>query len=195
MPKVVLRFYEELNDFLPPWRRKHAFEMEFVGERSVKDMTESLGVPHTEIDLILANGKSVGFDYILEDGDYISVYPVFEHLNLRNVTRLRETPLRETRFIADVNLKHIVEYMKLLGFDVYFDPSLCAKEILSISRSENRIILTKSRKLLKLKDVTHAIFIREGPVEEEVKRIIDYLDIKDRIKPFSRCLICNSFLI
>ena len=74
MPKVVLRFYEELNDFLPPWKRKRAFEAEFAGKRSVKDLIESFGVPHTDIDLILVNGKSVGFDYILEDGDYITDY-------------------------------------------------------------------------------------------------------------------------
>ena len=67
-------------------------------------MIESLGVPHTEIDLILVNGKSVDFTYILQDGDRISVYPVFESLNVENVTRLRRIPLRETKFIADINL-------------------------------------------------------------------------------------------
>ena len=162
MPKAILRFYEELNDFLPRKRRKIDFEAEFKGKRSVKDMIESLGVPHTEIDLILVNGKSVDFDYILNDGDRISIYPEFESFNIENVTRLRKTPIRRTRFIADIDLGDIVKYMRVLGFDVFYDPSSSPKEIIDISKGEKRIILTKSRKLLKFNYVTHGIYIRPG---------------------------------
>jgi uncharacterized protein len=192
MGKAIFRFYEELNDFLPKDRRKVDFTAEFKGKRSVKDMVEAFGVPHPEIDLILANGKSVDFGYILEDGDRLSVYPVFEALNIENITRLREMPLRKTRFITDSNLGNIVKYMRLLGFDLYYDAALSDREIIKISNHEKRIILTKSSKLLKFKDVTHAIFIRPGTTEEQVNRIIDHLDIRDRAKPFSRCLLCNG---
>lgn len=157
-------------------------------------MIEALGVPHTEIDLILINGRSVDFTYILQDGDRVSVYPVFESLNIENVTHLRKIPLRRTRFIADVNIGDITKYMRLLGLDVYDDPTLSVQGIIEISKRENRIILTKSRKLLKFKEVTHGIFIRPGTFDEQIRRIIDYLNIKDQIKPFSRCLRCNSVL-
>jgi len=155
-------------------------------------MIEALGVPHPEIDLILVNGKSVDFACILQDDDRVSVYPVFESLNIENVSRLRKIPLRRTKFIADINLADIVKYMRALGFDVCFDSSLSARNIIEISKKENRIILTKSRKLLRFKEVTHAIFIRPETTEQQIKRIIDFLDIKDSIKPFSRCLRCNS---
>lgn len=194
MPRATLRFYEELNDFLPRHRRKTDFEVEIKGKRSIKDMIEALGVPHTEIDLILVNEKSVDFTYILQDGDRISVYPVFESLNIENVTRLRKIPLRETKFIADINLGHIVKYMRILGFDVCFDPLLSHRQIIEISKKENRIVLTKSKNLLKFKDITHGIFIRPGTTEEQVRGIIDFLDIKDIVKPFSRCLRCNNLL-
>ncbi len=194
MPKAIFRFYEELNDLLPKHRRKTDFAAEFEGKRSVKDMIESLGVPHTEVDLILANGKSVNFSYIIQDGDRISVYPVFESLNIENVTRLRTLPLRKTRFIADINLGDVVRYMRVFGLDVFFDPSLSSLEIITISKAQNRIILTKSKKLLKYKEVSHGILIRPGTTTEQIAHIIGYLDIRDRIKPFSRCLICNSLL-
>lgn len=194
MSKATFRFYEELNDFLPKHRRKTSFEADFKGKRSIKDMIEALGVPHTEIDLLLVNRKSVDFNYILQDGDRISVYPVFESLNIEDVTRLRKIPLRKTMFIADVNLGDIVKYMRVLGFDVYSDPSLSTTGIIEISGRENRIILTKSRNLLKFKEVTHAVFIRPGTTEEQVRKILDFLDIKDSIKPFSRCLCCNCLL-
>jgi uncharacterized protein with PIN domain len=192
MPKATFRFYEELNDFLPRHRRKTDFEVEIRGKRSIKDMIEALGVPHTETDLILVKGESVDFTYILQDGDRISVYPVFESLNIGNVTRLRKLPLRKTKFIADINLGHIVKYMRILGFDVHFDTLLSNRQIIEISSKENRIVLTKSRNLLKFKDITHGFFIRPGTTEEQVREIIDFLDIMDNVKPFSRCLRCNS---
>lgn len=194
MPHATFRFYEELNDFLPKHKRKTDFHTDFEGKRTIKDMIEALGMPYTEVDLILVNGESVDFTYILHDGDRISVYPIFESLNIENVTRLRNIPLRRTRFIADSNLGDIVKYMRALGFDVFSHPSLSTQKIIEISKKENRIILTRSRKLLKFKEVTHGIFIRPGRTEEQLRKIVDLLDIRKSTRPFSRCLRCNNLL-
>lgn len=190
----MFRFYEELNDFLPKQKRKVDFEAAFKWKRSIKDMIEALGVPHTEIDLILVNGKSKDFSYITQDGDRVSVYPAFESLNIEDVTRLRKIPLRRTKFIADIHLGDIVKYMRALGLDVYFDPSLSHRKIIEISGRENRIILTRSIKLLKFREITHGIFVRPGTTERAIIWILGYLDIKDRVRPFSRCLRCNNLL-
>ncbi|MDG4585200.1 MAG: MoaD/ThiS family protein, partial [Candidatus Competibacter sp.] len=99
-----MRFYEELNDFLPPARRKVRFIHEFQRRASIKDMIEALGVPHTEIDLILVNGQSVDFTHIVQDGDQISVYPLFEALDIQPLVRVRPRPLRVSRFVLDVHL-------------------------------------------------------------------------------------------
>jgi len=195
MPEVIFRFYEELNDFLSPRRRKRDFQVGFKGRESIKDMIEALGVPHTEVDLILVNGKSVDFGYIIQHGDRISVYPTFESLDIKDVTRLREIPLRQTRFIADINIRDIVKYMRALGLDVCYDASLSPREIIRISKRENRTILTKSRKLLKFRNVTHGIFIRPGTTVEQIRGIIDYLSLRALIEPFSRCLQCNIPLV
>ena len=195
MPEVIFRFYEELNDFLSPRRRKRDFQVGFKGRESIKDMIEALGVPHTEVDLILVNGKSVDFGYIIQHGDRISVYPTFESLDIKDVTRLREVPLRQTRFIADINIRDIVKYMRALGLDVCYDASLSPREIIRISKRENRTILTKSRKLLKFRNVTHGIFIRPGTTVEQIRGIIDYLPLRALIEPFSRCLQCNIPLV
>ena len=187
MAKATFRFYEELNDFLPPHRRRKDFDAEFKGKRSVKDMVAALGVPYAEIDLILANGRSVGFGHILRHGDRISVYPVFECLNIKNITRLRKVPLRKTKFIAGKNMTAVVKCMRLLGFDVYCDPALPDREIIEISNREKRIILTKSRKLLHFRDVTHGILISPGTTARQVKKIIEYLDINDQANSSLLC--------
>jgi len=191
MATATFRFYEELNDFLPKHRRKVDFEAEFKGERSVKDMVESLGVEHAQIDLILTNGKSVGFGYILQDGDRVSVYPVFECFNITNITRLRKVPLRKTGFIAGKNLKAVANCMRLLGFDVYLDPALPEREIIEISNREKPILLTKNRKLLKSGDVDRGIFVGPGTVTWQVKKIIQHLDLCDGQSGGSDC--CSSF--
>jgi uncharacterized protein len=195
MPKAAFRFYEELNDFLPDERRKHDFEVKFKGRESVKDMIEALGVPHTEVDLILVNGRSVDFGYILEEGERISVYPVFESIDIRDVTRLRDLPLRESRFVADANIGDIVKYMRALGLDVYCDPALSPRDIVRTSREQKRTILTKSRKLLKYKEVTRGMFIHPGTTIEQIRGIVELLSLRDVISPFSRCLECNNTLV
>ncbi|MBN2124446.1 MAG: Mut7-C ubiquitin/RNAse domain-containing protein [Deltaproteobacteria bacterium] len=189
--KITCRFYEELNDFLPQHRRKRDFEVEFVDRRSVKDLIESLGAPHTEIDLILVNGESVDFSHVVDDGERISVYPVFESLDVAGVTHLSGRPLRRTRFIADAHLGDLARTLRLLGLDVRFDPGLSPGEILDCAAGEGRVILTRSRKLLKHKRVTHGIFVYPGAREEQAARILDSLNLRDAIRPFSRCLCCN----
>lgn len=107
--KIYIRFYEELNDFLPDDKKKTRFEHRFIGRTSVKDLIESMGVPHTEIDMILVNGKSVSFDCIINDKDDISVYPVFETFDITEVQHLRPLPLREPKFVCDVHLGKLVK--------------------------------------------------------------------------------------
>ena len=179
MPKAIFRFYEELNDFLPKHKRKKDFETEFEKKASIKDLMESLWVPHSQIDLILVNRKSVDWGYTLKDGDRVSVYPVFESFNIRSLIRIRDIPLRKTRFIADVDLGDLTKRMKELGFDVYHDPSLSDGEIMDISKCEHRIVLTQRRKILKSAEVTHRMFMNPGSTENQIKTIVDHLDIKD----------------
>ncbi|MCK4302878.1 MAG: hypothetical protein KAY24_01415 [Candidatus Eisenbacteria sp.] len=115
-----VRFYEELNDFLPPSRRKRAFSYLFSGNPSIKDAVEAIGVPHTEVDLILVNGSSVGFGYHLRPGDRVSVYPVFESLDISPVVRLRARPLRRTAFVLDGHLGKLARLLRMFGFDTLY---------------------------------------------------------------------------
>lgn len=188
----TFRFYEELNDFLPKHRKKIDFEAAFNKRKSIKDIIEEFGVPSTNVDLVLINGKSVDFNTIFQDSDRVSVYPVFESFNIQNVTLLRKFPLRRIRFIADMQLKTIVKPMRMLGFDVDFNGFYSTRDIVEKSIREKRIILSKRNELLKSKPITHGMMVRSGTAVEQVATIIDDLDINDRIKPFSRCLGCNE---
>lgn len=194
MYKVYFRFYEELNDFLPGPKKKKRFMHNYIDRASVKDMIEALGVPHTEVDLILVNGKSVDFRYIINDGDDVSVYPVFESFDISDTQHLRPKPLREPKFVVDVQLGTLARYLRMLGFDVLYSNSYNDNEIVKVSRIEKRTILTKDRNILKRSEVTHGYFVRNDDIVNQTKEIIKRFDLKKDINEFTRCLECNNFL-
>lgn len=194
MTQVQLRFYEELNDFLPPERRKVSFTHELSRRTSVKDLIESFGVPHTEVEVILVNGDSVDFSYIVQPGDRISVYPMFESLDVSPLLRLRERPLREPRFVIDSNLGQLARYLRLLGFDVVYRNNFTDREVAQIADREKRIVLTRDRALLQHKIITHGYFVRADKPREQVREILARLNLYGALHPFTRCLRCNGEL-
>lgn len=82
---ITFRFYEELNDFLPHQRRQREFSVACAPTATTKHMIEALGVPHTEVELILVNGESVGFDRLLREGRIVLTRDR-ELLKLRRIT-------------------------------------------------------------------------------------------------------------
>lgn len=188
------RFYEELNDFLPAARHKRAFTHSFTGTPAVKDTIEALGVPHTEIDLILVDGRSVGFEHRLAGGERVAVYPVFERLDIEPVVRLRPRPLRITRFVLDVHLGTLARYLRLLGFDTLWRNDLDDAEIAEIAAVERRIVLTRDVGLLKVGRVTRGYFLRATEPLEQLDEVVRALDLGGSLAPYTRCLACNGRL-
>lgn len=192
--EIEVRFYAELNDFLPPERRQRAFRYAFHGTPSVKDTIEAIGVPHTEVDVILVDGRSVGFDHVLRGGERVAVYPVFERFDVSPVTRLRPAPLRVTRFVADVHLGTLARNLRLLGFDTTWERDLADEAIVAIARDEQRIILTRDRGILKNGRVTHGYWLRSTDPPGQLEEVIRALDLARDIEPYTRCMECNGEL-
>ena len=191
---ATFRFYEELNDFLPADRRKIAFDYVFTGTPSVKDSIEAIGVPHPEVDLILVDNVSVGFDYLLRGGERVAVYPVFERLDITPLTRLRPKPLREPRFVLDVHLGKLARYLRLLGFDTIYDRSYADATIAAISEQERRLILTRDKGLLKRKEVTRGYWLRNFEPRLQIAEVVETFDLHRLVREFSRCMVCNHTL-
>ena len=51
-------------------------------------MIELLAVPATDVDLIIVNGEAVDFTYAVQQGDRISVYPVFRSIDISPLKKL-----------------------------------------------------------------------------------------------------------
>jgi uncharacterized protein with PIN domain len=192
--QAEFRFYEELNDFLPRTKRKKQFTYSFWGNPAIKDVIEAIGVPHGEVDLVLVNGKSVGFDYHLQADDRVSVYPVIESLDITPLIKLRPVPLRRVQFVLDVHLGKLAHLLRMLGFDSIYHRDYTDDEIRAISSKEKRIILTRDQNLLKAKMVTHGYWLRSTKPMEQIAEIVRRFDLKSSIKPFIRCLDCNGLI-
>jgi len=194
MAVASFRFYEELNDFLSLQRRKRDTAFVCAPGATVKNAIEALGVPHTEVELILANGESVDFCYVVQQGDRISVYPAFESLDVTRVLKTRAEPLRRTRFIADAHLGGLAKYLRMLGFDTLYDNGFTDVQVARISAADQRIVLTRDRALLMHKLIDHGCYVRGIRPRQQLQEIISRLDLYRAIKPFSRCLRCNREL-
>jgi uncharacterized protein with PIN domain len=189
---AFFRFFEELNDFLPEERYKKNFLYEFIGNLSIKDALEAIGVPHTEIDLILVDGESVGFNYKMCGGEHVSVYPVFESFDITSIVRLRSKPIREIKFVADASVGNLAKKLRLLGFDTLFRNDFTDKEIVELALQEKRVILTRDKSILKFKRVTHGYWIRNDDPDKQLREVVSRLQLESNVGLFVRCSICND---
>lgn len=188
------RFYEELNDFLPPAHRRRTFAHAFQGTPAVQDVIESLGVSHTEIDLILVDGRSVRFSHRLEGHERVAVYPMFERLDIRPLHRLRPRPLRRTRFVADVDLAKLARRLRLLGFDTLYASDHSDATLAGLSVRERRILLTRDIGLLERAGVARGHWLRSSEPTAQLREVIEVFSLQRDIDPFSRCSHCNGVL-
>lgn len=185
------RFYEELNDFLAPEARRKAFPVTIDRGRSVKDAIESLGVPHTEVDLILVDGASVGFGHVLRGGERVAVYPVFERLDLTLLLHLRPRPLREPRFVADTHLGKLARHLRIAGFDCLWENDFGDEEIVAYSVAQKRIILTRDLGILKRQAVERGHFVRATESGAQLREVVRAFQLENSLRPFTRCRACN----
>ena len=192
MVTATFRFYEELNDFLAPDRRKQAFSVPCAQAATTKHMIEALGVPHTEVELILVNGESADFSRLLQDGDRVAVYPRFEAMDVTPLLRVRDYPLRETRFVADAHLGGLAHMLRMLGFDTLYDNHFDDDAIVAIAEQDDRIVLTRDREMLKRRAVTHGCYVHALKSEAQLREIVERLDLARSARPFTLCLHCNA---
>ncbi|MBN1834209.1 MAG: Mut7-C ubiquitin/RNAse domain-containing protein [Spirochaetales bacterium] len=194
-PEVTIRFYEELNFFLKPEQRKRDCSVPFRPGDTVKFLIESLGVPHTEVDLVLVDGRSVAFSHRLRPGERVSVFPVFESLDIRDLTRVRSEPLRDPRFVVDVHLGRLAKTLRMLGFDSLYSNRMDDRSLAEIAGHEKRILLTRDRELLKRSLVSHGYYVRSPNPLEQLAEVVRRFDLARQVRPFTLCLRCNEPLV
>ena len=172
-------FFGRLNDFLPQAQREQAIRVDFRGRQSIKHLVESLGVPHPEMGAVQVNGQASALDHIAQDGDQIEVHPVPNGCPI------------EPRFILDNHLGRLAAYLRMLGFDCLYRNDYADEEMAVVVQREERILLSRDRRLLMRKVVTHGYCLRSLEPAQQLAEVIERFELSDRIVPFHRCLRCN----
>lgn len=194
MAEVTFRFYAELNDFLPPARRGGEFGVVCAPTASVKHVIEALGVPHTEVELILVNGVPVRFALRLRGGDRVSVYPCFYALEIPAAWRAGEPVPEPPRFVADAHLGRLARLMRMAGFDTLYRNDYADREIARLAAQHGRVVLTRDRDLLKHRAVGHGCLVHAVQPEQQFGEVVRRFRLAASAQPFTRCLVCNSAL-
>lgn len=211
--KVAICVDDQLLYFLPLKKRLKHITIEFTGKRSVFDLVQSLGIPHTEIAGIRVNGQWVDFACIPSpdsssdaadspgSGTAKQDISVIELFSIENRALEKKNPLytgkssdQPPRFLCDVHLRKLARRLRLLGFDTWYDFRLDDPELAEISAREKLILLTRDRGLLMRGNVTLGMYVRSTDTEQQVEEILRRFVSLPLPEPFSRCLLCNGHL-
>ena len=190
--KVRLRFHGDLSVFLGSKAGDVIIERRLAEKTSIKDVIESCGVPHPEVDLILADEQTVGFDHTLADETKVEVFPVEKGNTYRTDKQLQMIGI--VRFIADGHLGRLTRNLRLLGFDVAYRQNADDRQLLEVMARENRALLTRDRRLLMHAIVQHGYWPRSQNAGEQTIEVVRRFDLSELIAPFTRCLRCNAAL-
>ncbi len=191
---VQIQFFAQLNDFVARDKRHRAFDFAFIKARSIKDLIESIGIPHTEVDIILVNRQSVDFSYLVTGGEEIEVYPYASGLKLAAVVHNQPPAPAPPRFVLDVHLGRLAGYLRMLGFDTlyrndYDDPTLA-----HISELERRILVTSDRRLLMRKQVSLGYLMRSRNPRQQIMELMARYQLNRQPIEVVRCGNCNGII-
>lgn len=184
MPRF--RFHAELNDLLPPALRGHTFEHACAERATAKHAIEALGVPHTEVGLILVDGQPAEPGQLLREADSLEVFPAAPP------PLSAEAPL--PRFLADAHLGGLARRLRLLGFDTELARDAPDRGLADLADGDGRIVLSRDRELLKHRRVARGRYVRARTTEEQLREVVAHFGLREGIRPFSRCLACNALL-
>jgi uncharacterized protein with PIN domain len=191
MVTATFRFYAELTDFLPRERRGRDVTVPCARAATAKHMIEALGVPHTEVELVLVDGNPARLDTLLEDGDRVAVYPRFTGIGVADVARMPVMPPGRMRFVADAHLGGLARLLRMAGFDTIYRNDLRHNEIEAAVADDERVALTRDRALLKHRDIDYGCYVRALHAEDQLREVFLRYGLAPRARPFTLCLHCN----
>src|SRR5437763_10350232 len=187
---ILLSSHGQLCVFLRSKAGDAVIERPLAEKTSVKDVIESCGVPHPEVDLILVNEQVVGFDHTMANSAKVAVFPVENRGTFHTEQRLQTVSI--SRFVADGHLGALTRNLRLLGFDVAYDQNADDRQLLEVMARENRALLMRDRRLLMHGIVQHGYYPRSQNTEEQTIEVVRRFELVELIAPFTRCLRCNT---
>jgi len=101
-------------------------------------------------------------------------------------------------------LGRLARWLRLLGHDTLYYPHIEDSRLLRIAREEDRTLLTRDTRLVKVRGLKNFLLIEENDPFEQLKRVVTtfnlqlFEQIDESVKggfetrPYSRCSLCNT---
>lgn len=195
MEAIFLHFDRGFDFFIPSVHSGKTIRLTQSRQASIKDIIESLGVPHTEVGKILVNGVEVGFSHIPRSSETLTICSISPPFDITRKTRLRPHSFDMIRFVADVNVGKLAKLLLRLGFDTEYSNAFSDEAVAEIASRNKRVVLTRDTSLLKRKKVIFAKRIRQERPESQLKEVLEYFGLdKGPFEFLSRCTTCNRKL-
>jgi uncharacterized protein len=96
------------------------------------------------------------------------------------------------KFAADRMLARLARWLRLCGADVTWDDALGGAELLAIARRENRIVLTRDKRLRTAPD---AVYLASNDFRSQLRQVLGKFAIDPARHALTRCSQCNELLI
>lgn len=102
------------------------------------------------------------------------------------------------KFIVDNNAGKLVKWLRMMGYDTLFFEDKDDWQMLRIALNEERVILTRDTEVIRRGAIASgrikAIFIDSDIPVEQIRQVVENLDLDYHSRPFSICLECNQSL-
>ena len=181
MPSAHFLFQGSLNDFLPHRLKSQRFLYSFDPHQTIKHLVEALGVPHLELGQVLVDGQPVPSSARIPDASQVTFYPLDQE----------SLPPEAVRFVLDNHLGRLASSMRMLGFDTLYRNDYQDDELAATAAAEQRILLTRDRRLLMRKSIPRGYCVRQTDPQEQIRAVLWRYDLYQHVRPFQRCLRCN----
>jgi uncharacterized protein with PIN domain len=197
MAVLHLRLHGDLTDFTRPITGERVAQpapvvlsAPFEGRPALKDLLESVGVPHCEVDLAVVDEVSTSLEAPAQDGVTVDIFPARE--GPAEGRRLLPELHAEPRFVLDGHLGRLAELLRMLGFDVLCERDPEDAALAETSAREDRTLLTRDLGLLKRSLVKRGAFVRATDPLKQGREVAARFLLASKARPFSRCTRCNT---
>lgn len=177
--KAHFFFHGRLGDFLRRDQKNSQIPVDFRGQQSIKHLAESLGAPHPEIGRVHVNSHEGDLNDITQDGDQVEIHPIENGCPV------------PPRYVLDCHLGRLAAHLRMLGFDCLYQNNYDDQTMTDIVLRENRILLTRDRRLLMRKVIQHGYCLRSLDSLEQLTEVLQRFKLNSEIHPFHRCIRCN----
>ena len=193
---AVFRFGPELGELLTRPMSDGLVTYRVDRRASIKDVIESLGVPHTEIHFLASGGEERGFGWLLPAGVEVEVRGAVPGrvVDPTRPTGLRPDPLPWLRFAVDENVGRLAGLLRMAGFDTAYDRTLDDARLAELAVSQGRVLLSRDRALLKRSAVAHGRLVRAFDPWDQLAEVARVYGLGHRLALFTRCIRCNGEL-